>query len=99
MASPFASVTSARGVAAAEGKLGQISRDLATDATFRSSAVPIPKIPPLSRELRLETADFIAFWATLTANSHGKAGPQAVGAAVQKVIRDIRAIRATCARQ
>jgi len=99
MAFPFASVTSARDLAAAEGRLGQISRDLATGATSVSSTVPIPKAPPLSRELRLETADFIAFWATLTANSHGKASPQAVGAAAQKVMRDIRAIRATCARQ
>jgi hypothetical protein len=98
MASPFTGVTSARGVATAESKLGQISRDLATGASFRSSAVPIPKTPPLSRELRLESADFIAFWATLTANSHGTASPQAVGAAAQKVMRDIRAIRATCAR-
>jgi hypothetical protein len=72
MASPFTGVTSARGVAAAERKLGQLSRDLATGATSRSSVVPIPKTPPLSRELRLETADFMAF---LTANSHGGARP------------------------
>jgi len=96
MASPFTGVTSARGVATAERKLGQLSRDLATGASSRSSAVPIPKTLPLSRELRLETADFLAFWATLTANSHGGASPPAVGAAARKVMRDIHAIRAIC---
>lgn len=99
MASPFTGVTSARGLAAAERKLGQISRDPAAGATSRSYLVPLPKTPPLSRELRLETADVMAFWATLTATSHGRARPQAVGAAAQKVMRDIRAIRATCARR
>jgi hypothetical protein len=99
MVSPFTGVTTSRDLSGAERALANVSLGMATGATSVSYLTPIPKTPPLSRELRLFMADDLAFWAALAAASHSPARPQAVGAAAQKAMRDIRTIRATCSGQ
>jgi hypothetical protein len=114
LVAPVSGVTTSRGLAAAARKMGATGQVimLATRArsssgtvSFLSSGVmratgtapPLP--PPLSREMRRVDADTNAFWAAVAAYSRSRAGPQAVGDAAQKAVRDIQAIRATCTRK
>jgi hypothetical protein len=67
-------------------------------STFKDKSTPLP--PPLARETqRVTGADWNAFWAAVKAYSRARVGPQAIGEAAQKAMRDIQAIRATCARK
>jgi hypothetical protein len=87
--SHFTGVGTARGLAAA---FRQLARDGVLTGSAQSYLVAV-KSPVLSHELQLVEADYEAFWA---ATRYVKPRPQAVAAAAQKTMRDIRAIMATC---
>ena len=87
--SHFTGVTTAHGLATA---LKQLAPGGGLTASSTSYLVEI-KSRTLTHEFLLAEADYEAFWAAV---GHVQPRPEAVAAAAQKAMRDIRAIRATC---
>lgn len=101
---PFSGVTTSRGLAAAGRKLNALGRvimaarkGLSRSVSYLINAPPLP--PSLAREMRRVQADENAFSAAFAAYYRSRAGPQAIGNAAEKVMRDTQAIRATCSRE
>jgi hypothetical protein len=93
----FSAVTNSRQLAEAERKLGSRALAVADAANAQSYAVPIRTLPQLSRELRQLEKDYLAFWSAWVAARNSAAGPRPVGSAAARAMRNIQAVRATCA--
>lgn len=109
---PLSGVTTSRDLAAAIRRMGPagrvvrgfVSRSKSGPTVYFSASgqavmsTPLP--PPLARETqRVVGADWNAFWRAVRAYNRVRAGPQAIGEAAQTTMRDIQAVRATCARK
>jgi hypothetical protein len=109
---PLTGVTTSAALAAAAKKMGQLgapitgaiavrSQPASTAISFsivREPAKLLALPPPLSAEIGRVTADMNAFFGALSAYAESQSGPGTVGEAAQKVMGDIQAVRATCAR-
>jgi hypothetical protein len=108
---PLTGVTTSRDLAAAAKKMGQLGAPITGAIAVRdrpaSSALSFGVIrepakapalpPPLSDEIGRAIADMNAFFGALLAYAESEAGPGAVGEAATRVMREVQAVRATCA--
>lgn len=104
---PFSGVTTSRDLAAAGRKLLALGPlitaarkdEVRTFPRLGSAAIPVkapPLPPPLARGMRRLDADANAFSAAFASYEQSRTGPQAIGQAAGKMMRDIQAVRATC---
>jgi hypothetical protein len=91
ISSHFTRATTLRSLAAADR---QFARH--TSANSQSYLIPIPNIPPLSRELRRAEADYRTFFAAWATSSRSATSARAISTAAQNTMRDIHAITTTC---
>jgi hypothetical protein len=102
---PFSGVANSRDLAAAGRKLRALGplitaarkAEVRSFSHLESAVIPV-KAPPLARGMRRVDADANAFSAAFAAYDRSRAGPQAIGKAAEKMMRDIQAIHATCSR-
>lgn len=111
LVAPLSGVTTSRSLIAAarrmRGPTGRVIRFAirARSKSGHSSSIslsfadksPVLVPPPLSGEVRRVYADEHVFGDALAAYGNSQAGAKAVGDAAQKAMRDIQAVRATCA--
>jgi hypothetical protein len=106
-AGPFIGVTTPHDVIVAWKKRGALGpefvaahkamvRTTLTGPVTSIKVVPFP--PPLARQMRQIDADLTAFGAALVGYRYHKR-PQVIGYAAQKLMRDIRAVQATCSKK
>lgn len=73
-----------------------MARTTFTGPVTSLKVVPFP--PPLARQMRQIDADLTAFGAARVGYRYHKR-PEAIGDAAQKLMRDIRAVQATCSQK
>jgi len=106
-AGPFVGVTTPREMIAAERRWAALGPEkVAADKAMRrttftgpvTSLKVVPFPAPLARQMRQIDADLAAFGAARVGYRPHKS-PQPIGDTAQKLMRDIRAVQATCSRK